>query len=111
MNLYKKIFFTSMSIALLVFVGLSAVQVFSRLSNHRWLERQYSRELGKLYTDAYATNEEGNLICSQNYVETALKKLEEQMLAEGFNRKQVEQMKDEGRQEGQARRKFWDERH
>ena len=109
MKLYKKIYFFSLSIAALLFAGISATQFLQKYNDRCDLELYYARELESLYTKFYELDHNGFPILPQSHFEAARDKLEEQMLVDGFNRERIRKMEDAGRSKGSERRRFWDE--
>ncbi len=111
MNIYKKIFFISISLMSIVFVGLYTMQLYQKYKKQRDLEYYYSKELENIYTTGYSVDLDGHLAWTQSYFEKTLKNIEGQMLKEGFNRSQIEKMKIDGLKKGQEARRLWDEQY
>lgn len=109
MEFCKKLFFISVSVVSVAFVCLYARETIQKSKSRSNLERYYVRELEEAYTKGYAVDQKGQLVWEQFQFEAVIQKVEEQMLKEGFNRKEIRQMKDEGRKKGQETRRFWDQ--
>lgn len=100
------------NISLLICVPVAIWGFFftkSQFNNRSDLELYYSRGWEEIFTKGYAVDQQGYLVWGQSQFEAAIQKFEKQMLKEGFNRKEIRQMKDEGRKKGQETRRFWDQ--
>jgi hypothetical protein len=109
MEVFKKVFFVSVSAVSVIFGCLYAKEAFQKSKSRSDLECYYARELEEVYTKGYAVDQKGQRVCGQSQFEAGVQKVEEQMLKEGFNREEIRQMKDEGRRKGQETRRLWDQ--
>ena len=109
MENYKRVLFSITSIALIFVSAILGVQFIWKYQDRCDLNRYYSRELERVYTQGYAVDKDGDLIWTQYQFETAIKDLKDQMIKDDFNKEKIERMHDEGRKKGQQTRRFWDE--